>query len=275
MDKDDVGLGLRRQSSAPPRSARVAASKHSHAGTCLVPRFISPTPARRQHCQQNALEAKLASVAVEPLLQSVRAAAGAAAADGDGLAAERQRNVRVGRSALHLRRVAQLRIHGANYLQDAGVRIQLARRTVSDHDHFATEPDGRRREAVRASVARVSSSTAWSSACRRARSRRSISAMEVERISTRMLADSGIEFTEVPPRITPTLKVVFGEAGTGVCAEDLEWRAPAPRWDWARRNRSRNVRPDRARSLQNGGCPGPRPRSCRRRRHRAPGCSAM
>ena len=31
-----------------------------------------------------------------------------------------------------------------------------------------------------------------------------------------MLADSGIEFTEVPPRITPTLNVVFGEAGTGV-----------------------------------------------------------
>ena len=47
-------------------------------------------------------------------------------------------------------------------------------------------------------------------------SRRSISAMDVERISTRMLADSGIEFTDVPPRITPTLNVVFGETGTGV-----------------------------------------------------------
>ena len=37
-------------------------------------------------------------------------------------------------------------------------------------------------------------------------------------MSTRMLADSGIEFTEVPPRITPTLKVVLGDAGTGVWA---------------------------------------------------------
>ena len=51
---------------------------------------------------------------------------------------------------------------------------------------------------------------------RSARSSRSISAIEVERRSTLMLADSGIEFTEVPPRITPTLNVVFGEAGTGV-----------------------------------------------------------
>ena len=31
-----------------------------------------------------------------------------------------------------------------------------------------------------------------------------------------MLAASGIELTEVPPRITPTLNVVFGETGTGV-----------------------------------------------------------
>ena len=35
-------------------------------------------------------------------------------------------------------------------------------------------------------------------------------------MSTFMLADSGIEFTDVPPRITPMLKVVFGVAGTGV-----------------------------------------------------------
>ena len=36
-----------------------------------------------------------------------------------------------------------------------------------------------------------------------------------------MLADSGIEFTDVPPRITPTLNVVFGDAGTGVSAQRL------------------------------------------------------
>jgi hypothetical protein len=43
----------------------------------------------------------------------------------------------------------------------------------------------------------------------------------------RMLADSGIEFTEVPPRITPTLKVVFGDAGTGVCEKTSTARAKA------------------------------------------------
>ena len=44
-------------------------------------------------------------------------------------------------------------------------------------------------------------------------------------MSTRMLADSGIEFTEVPPRITPTLNVVLGEDGTGVCANACTARA--------------------------------------------------
>ena len=47
---------------------------------------------------------------------------------------------------------------------------------------------------------RISSSwIARSIALRNSNSSRSISNAEVERISTRMLADSGIEFTEVPP----------------------------------------------------------------------------
>src|SRR5579872_5090649 len=46
---------------------------------------------------------------------------------------------------------------------------------------------------------------------------RSISAAELDRISTRMLADSGIELTDVPPRITPILNVVFGDDETRVC----------------------------------------------------------
>src|SRR2546425_3798735 len=74
-------------------------------------------------------------------------------------------------------------------------------------------PKGRREDDL-VSAARVSSSMARSRAARRARSTRSISDVDVERISTRMLADSGMEFTEVPPRITPILKVVFGVAGT-------------------------------------------------------------
>ena len=35
-------------------------------------------------------------------------------------------------------------------------------------------------------------------------------------MSTLMLADSGMELTDVPPVITPMLKVVFGLAGTEV-----------------------------------------------------------
>ena len=42
-----------------------------------------------------------------------------------------------------------------------------------------------------------------------------------------MLADSGIELTEVPPRITPTLNVVFGDAGTGVWLKTRMARASA------------------------------------------------
>ena len=80
-------------------------------------------------------------------------------------------------------------------------------------------PDGLRLDASRPSVARVSSSIAASSDCRKALSSRSISAIDVERMSTRMLADSGMEFTEVPPRMAPILNVVLGEAGTGVCAK--------------------------------------------------------
>src|SRR5579863_4121756 len=77
----------------------------------------------------------------------------------------------------------------------------------------------RRGEGLRRSLAWVSSSLASSSSCRSEASRHSISDMEVERISTRMLADSGMELTEVPPRITPMLKVVLGDVGTGVWAK--------------------------------------------------------
>ena len=82
--------------------------------------------------------------------------------------------------------------------------------------------DGRFWAEDRISAAMVSSSTARFNARRIPCSRRSISVIEVERISTFMLADSGIEFTEVPPRITPMLNVVFGEAGTGVAVVRIE-----------------------------------------------------
>ena len=77
-------------------------------------------------------------------------------------------------------------------------------------------PDGRFCAGERISAAIVSSSTArvraWRSAC----SSRSISVIEVERISTFMLADSGMELTEVPPRITPILNVVLAKWGRGL-----------------------------------------------------------
>ena len=72
---------------------------------------------------------------------------------------------------------------------------------------------------------RPSCATARSTASRSARSIRSTCSPAAERMSTLMAADSGIEFTEVPPVITPTLKVVFGEAGTGVRANRSMARA--------------------------------------------------
>ncbi len=103
--------------------------------------------------------------------------------------------------------------------------MQFARGTIADHNDFTTLPEvppprSRARRRGPGFRFRPPGRAQW----RRARSRRSISAIDVERRSTRMLADSGIEFTEVPPRITPTLKVVFGEAGTGVCANDCTAR---------------------------------------------------
>ncbi len=52
-----------------------------------------------------------------------------------------------------------------------------------------------------------------------ARSSRSSSSTDAERVSTRMVADSGMEFTEVPPLMMPMLKVVFGVAGNVVRRE--------------------------------------------------------
>ena len=67
--------------------------------------------------QQNALETEIAAGRVIPLVNSVRPAAGAAGADGDRLAAERERNISVGGGALNAGSVAELRIDGANGLQ--------------------------------------------------------------------------------------------------------------------------------------------------------------
>jgi len=102
---------------------------------------------------------------------------------------------------------AQLRIHGANHFQKPRILRQFACRTIPDLDHFALHH--LRLRVFCCEAARFSAATACSSPRRKARSSRSISAIDVERRSTRMLADSGIEFTEVPPRITPTLNVVL------------------------------------------------------------------
>ena len=40
-------------------------------------------------------------------------------------------------------------------------------------------------------------------------------------MSTSIQLSNGIEFTDVPPPITPTLKVVFGDAGTWMLRELL------------------------------------------------------
>ncbi len=76
-----------------------------------------PHPRECQHSQQNPFQCEFAPVGIEPFLQSMRAAARAATADGNRFKPKGQRNVGVGRCALHLRRIRQLRIHGAHNLQ--------------------------------------------------------------------------------------------------------------------------------------------------------------
>src|ERR1700722_499044 len=77
-------------------------------------------------------------------------------------------------------------------------------------------PEGRFCTGDRISADIVSSSTARFSASRSVCCSGSVSLIVVERISTFILADSGIELTDVPPRITPMLNVVFGVTGTCV-----------------------------------------------------------
>jgi len=101
-----------------------------------------------------------------------------------------------------LRRIPQLRVHRTDDLQDAGIRIQFARGTIADYNHFRTQSEGPPPRSRPVSVARV---PLHSLAKRLSQS--TLQALHFrhrcERMSTRMLADSGIEFTEVPPRITP------------------------------------------------------------------------
>jgi len=49
-----------------------------------------------------------------------------------------------------------------------------------------------------------------------------------ERISRSIAAEKGIEFTDVPPEITPTLNVVLGEPGT--CTSEMPAIALPSAW---------------------------------------------
>ena len=55
----------------------------------------------------------------------------------NGFAAKRKRNIGVGRGPLHLRRVAELRVDGANHLQQSRVRRKFARRAIADLNNLA------------------------------------------------------------------------------------------------------------------------------------------
>ena len=73
----------------------------------------------------------------------------------------------------------------------------------------------------------ISSSTPCCTASRSAFSSRSISSSASERRSTLMEARCGMEFTEVPPSICPTLNVVRGSSGTRTLTNRATARASA------------------------------------------------
>ena len=108
------------------------------------PHTVQITLPPEQERQENTPQPQLAAGAIEPLLQSVSAAAGTAAADSNGFASQRKRDVGVGRGALDLRGVAQVGIHGANHLQDARAGVEFSRRAVADGDDFVVSPEKRR-----------------------------------------------------------------------------------------------------------------------------------
>src|SRR6516165_11276693 len=89
-------------------------------------------PRKRQGKQQNSLQAKVAARGIVPFVDGVRSAAGTAGADGDGLAAQRQRNVGVGRGALHASAVVEMRIYRADHPKQMRIRGKLCRRTIAD-----------------------------------------------------------------------------------------------------------------------------------------------
>src|SRR5947207_1212071 len=62
------------------------------------------------------------------------------ASNRDGFAAERQRNIRVGRSPLYLRGVAEMRVRRPNHLQDPSIRVQFASGTIADDNNLRAQP---------------------------------------------------------------------------------------------------------------------------------------
>src|SRR5207253_4935288 len=93
-----------------------------------------------QRCKQNTFETQLAPAAIKPFLQGVRAPTRAAAANRDGFAAERQRNIRVGRSPLNLRGVAEVRVYCPYHMPDPSIRIQFSSGRIAHYHTHRAQP---------------------------------------------------------------------------------------------------------------------------------------
>ena len=106
-------------------------------------------------------------------------------------------------------RVAEVSVDCANHLEQPRIRREFARRTIADLHHFALHYLRLSRTVLRRGAIfgrdRLIESGAQGSL--QPVDLRHRGGAQIDR----MLADSGIELTEVPPRITPTLNVVFGE----------------------------------------------------------------
>ena len=110
--------------------------------------------------QQNAFESEFASAAIKPFLQSMRAAAGAAAADGNRFKSERQRNVGIGGGTLNLGGVSSCASTARMTCRmwASGRSSPAGRLPIGTNSQL--RPKGRRRAGTRASVACDSSSMA-------------------------------------------------------------------------------------------------------------------
>ena len=163
--------------------------------------------------EEDAAEGGFAAGGVVPLLEGVDAAACASGADGDGGDSEGEGDVGVGGAEAGFGAEGEVAVDGAEGVEEGGVVGEGGGGAVSDG--FDVEFGWWALVVLCVvAVATISSRIWWTSVAVA-----TSWAGSVERRSRRAVADSGMELTEVPPEMWPTLMVVRGLEGSLRCGD--------------------------------------------------------